>query len=250
MDHVDLNCDLGELEGEAGLQRDAVILEWISSANVACGAHAGSAIRMRQLAALCRDRDVAFGAHPGYPDRARFGREAMDMTSSQIWEMVREQVRTAAEIAEAEGILLAHVKPHGALYHLAAQNTDTADAIVMAVKDVRPLASVVGLSGSQLIRCAQSAGLKTRSEVFADRAYHADGSLVSRQHPDAVLQDPNRIALRAVRMIAEQSVMSLDGIRVPILAETICVHGDTPQAIEIIRQLRQELDSSGIQVRQ
>jgi len=247
--YVDLNCDLGEREGEQGLQQDAAILPLISSANVACGAHAGSVSRMRQLAILCRNGHVAFGAHPGYPDRAGFGRESMDMMPSQIREMVRDQIRMAAEIAEGEGIVLAHVKAHGALYNLAASNVDVADAVAQAVKDVCPKSLLVGLSGSQLIRSGESAGLLTRSEVFADRHYHSDGSLVSRQNPAAVLHDPEQIALRAVRMILEQSVMSVEGVPVSILAETICVHGDSPHAIEIVQRLRRELESSGIKVR-
>jgi UPF0271 protein len=248
MDSVDLNCDIGELEGEDGLRQDAVILPFITSANVACGAHAGSVSRMRQLAILCREGNVAFGAHPGYADRANFGRESMDMTSSQIREMVQSQIRTADEIAAEEGIALAHVKPHGALYNLAARSGDVANAVAQAVKDVCPGACLVGLSGSQLIESGESAGLTTRSEVFADRNYHADGSLVARQDPDAVLHDPEQIAFRAVRMILKQSVMSVEGIVVPLRAETICVHGDSPHAVEIIQRLRRELESSGIHV--
>jgi UPF0271 protein len=249
MNQVDLNCDLGELEGEQGLQQDAVILQFISSANVACGAHAGSVHRMRQLAILCRDGDVAFGAHPGYPDRARFGREPIEMTPQQIRDMVRDQVRLAAKIADEEGIVLTHVKPHGALYNLAAGNADVADAVSQAVKDACPQSLLIGLSGSQLIRSGDSAGLMTRNEVFADRHYHSDGSLVSRQNPVAVLRDPEQIAHRAVRMIREQSVMSVEGVPVSILAETICVHGDAPHAVEIIQRLRRELELAEIQVR-
>lgn len=249
MDHVDLNCDLGELEGSEGLHLDTAILPLITSANVACGAHAGSVTRMHQLAALCRKSNVAFGAHPGYPDRTDFGRKAIDMTSAQISDMIREQVRIAAETAESEGIVLAHVKPHGALYNLASHDSDAAAAIALAVRDICPVCRLVGLSGSKLIGAGKSAGLMTVSEVFADRNYHADGSLVSRLQPNSVLDCPELVSLRAVQMILSQSVTSIEGTRVPVLAETICVHGDSPNALECIRQLRLHLESSGIRIR-
>lgn len=234
----DLNCDLGERSDSAGELLDVSILQWITSANVACGAHAGSVEQLQRLAAECRRQAVSFGAHPGYRDREGFGRRIQPMSGQQIIDLVAEQVRLAANVASSEGIPLAHVKPHGALYNLAAVDFDVATAIAHAVRLTAPDAALLGLSGSHLIAAGKAAYLVTRSEVFADRNYHADGSLVSREHPAAVLHSPEEICDRATEMLRNESVMSIEGTAVPLVAETICVHSDTVDAIEIVRLLQ------------
>ena len=240
-DQIDLNCDLGELEGDAGLKLDLAILPWIHSANVACGAHAGSLERMKHLADACRELGVAFGAHPGYPDRANFGRRVMPMTTAQIREMISQQLELSLSVAKSAGVPVSHVKPHGALYNLAAVNHEVALAIAESVVALAPNAWVFGLSGSCLIDAGRELGLRTRSEIFADRNYQADGTLVPREHSDAVLHNSDLVIQRAVMMVQQQEVISIDGVRISLRAETICLHGDTIDAVNLARRLRTEL---------
>ena len=241
-EQIDLNCDLGELEGDAGLKLDLAILPWIHSANVACGAHAGSPERMKQLADACRESGVAFGAHPGYPDRANFGRRIIPMTNSQIREMVSQQLELSLSVAKSAGVSLSHVKPHGALYNLAAVDHKIALTVAETVRALAPDAWLFGLSGSCLIDAGRELGLRTRSEIFADRNYLADGTLVSREHSEAVLHDADLVIQRALTMVQQQQVTSIDGIRIRLKAETICLHGDTFDAVNLARRLRTELE--------
>ncbi len=249
MHRIDLNCDLGELEGDDGLALDAAILPHISSANVACGSHAGNAIRIRQLAVLCREHGIAFGAHPGYPDRAGFGRVVMPMDPHRIRELVGEQIAFVAKIASSEGLRLSHVKPHGALYNLAATDSAVAEAIADAVRMASPHAGLVGLAGSALITAGKALGLATTNEVFADRNYCADGTLVARDQPDAVLKNANEIAQRIVEMVRTGKARTTAGIEIPVVAESVCVHGDTQKCLEIVILLRKALEDNGISVR-
>ena len=239
---IDLNCDLGELEGDAGLKLDLAILPWIHSANVACGAHAGSPERMKHLASACRDLSVAFGAHPGYPDRANFGRRIIPMTNSEIREMISQQLELSLSVAKSAGVSLSHVKPHGALYNLAAVDHEIALTVAETVHALAPDAWLFGLSGSCLIDAGRELGLRTRSEIFADRNYQADGTLVSREHSEAVLHDADLVIPRALTMVQQQQVTSIDGVRIPLKAETICLHGDTVDAVNLARRLRTELE--------
>lgn len=248
MYRIDLNCDLGEIDGDEGLALDAAILPYISSANVACGFHAGSETSIRQLAVLCGRLGISFGAHPGYADRLRFGRVVIPMSRQQIIELVAVQLDLAATIAESEGIPLTHVKPHGALYNLASVDADVAAAITMAIKLRCPDARLVGLAGSQLIAAGTESGLVTTSECFADRNYLADGSLVPRDQPGAVLQGTDEISRRAVAMIRTGRVIAMDGAARLIAAETICVHGDTVNSVEIVTALRKCLEENQIAV--
>jgi UPF0271 protein len=241
-EQIDLNCDLGELEGDAGLNLDLAILPWIHSANVACGAHAGSPERMKHLADACRDMSVAFGAHPGYVDRANFGRRIIPMTNSQIREMISQQLELSLSVAKSAGVSLSHVKLHGALYNLAAVDCEIALTVAETVHALAPDAWLFGLSGSCLIDAGRELGLRTRSEIFADRNYQADGTLVPREHSEAVLHDADLVIQRAVAMVQEQQVTSIDGVRIPLKAETICLHGDTVDAVNLARRLRTELE--------
>jgi UPF0271 protein len=239
---IDLNCDLGELEGDAGLSLDLAILPWIHSANVACGAHAGTPERMKHLADACRESGVAFGAHPGYPDRVNFGRRVIPMTTPQIREMVSQQLELSLSVANSAGVPLSHVKPHGALYNLAAVDHNVALTVAESVQAHAPDAWLFGLSGSCLIDAGRKLGLRTRSEIFADRNYRADGTLVPREHSDAILHDADLVIRRAVMMVQQQEVRSIEGVRIPLKAETICLHGDTIDALDLARRLRTELE--------
>ena len=245
-DRIDLNCDLGELEGDDGLNLDLAILPSIHSANVACGAHAGSSERMQLLAFACKATGVSFGAHPGYPDRANFGRRMIPMTKTQIREMLTEQLELSLSVANDAGISLAHVKPHGALYNLAAVDNDVAMTIAETIQSLAPAVWLFGPSGSCLIEAGRKLNLRTRSEIFADRNYQADGTLVPREHPEAVLHDPDKVIQRAISMVRTQEVMSLEGTRIPLKAETICLHGDTLNAVNLAKRLRAELDRHGL----
>lgn len=238
---IDINCDLGEIEGERGRSVDSELLRWVTSANVACGGHAGSHERMRQLTVECRTQRVSFGAHPGYADREHFGRRIVPMSSLQLYEMVKEQLRVIADIAYSEGVQVSHVKPHGALYNLAAVDMETARTLAETVQSVLPGTKLFGLAGSELIQAGKLCGLCTVSEVFADRNYQANGTLVPRDQPQAVIHDPEEIAERAARMIETGTILTLDGHTLPIVVETICVHSDTPEAVDVARHLSQKL---------
>ena len=248
MHRIDLNCDLGELPGDAGLALDTAILPYLSSANVACGFHAGDETRIRQMAILCREHRVALGAHPGYRDRAGFGRTVIPMSPQQVSEIVAEQIALVTHIAASEGVHLSHVKPHGALYNLAMHDMGVAAAIAGAVRVQAPDARLVGLAGGLLLGAGRSANLHTTSEVFADRNYLANGQLVPREQPGAMLSNPQQIAERVVAMIQTCEVITVTGAAIPILAETVCVHGDTQRSLHIVIMLRAMLETRHIVV--
>jgi 5-oxoprolinase (ATP-hydrolysing) subunit A len=246
---IDLNCDLGELEGPEGLAVDQQILPLVSSANVACGFHAGSPQRIREIAVLAKEHHVAIGAHPGYADRAGFGRRPMTMPLDELREMVLYQIGVCGAIVQSEGLRLCHVKPHGALYNLAAVDLEVARTIAQAVADWNRETILVGLAGSRLIQAGGELGLRTASEVFADRAYNPDGTLVSRESPNAVLHDGAAIAARLVAMILDQQITSTDGYKIAIQPDTVCIHGDNPSAPEIAARIRAACEASGIQIK-
>ncbi|HEX5439009.1 MAG TPA: 5-oxoprolinase subunit PxpA [Gemmatimonadaceae bacterium] len=249
MTSVDLNCDMGESFGAYRMGADEAIFPFITSANIACGFHGGDPGVMRRSIALAREHGVAVGAHPGLPDLAGFGRRAMDVTAEQVYDMVVYQMGALAGFAAAAGLRLQHVKPHGALYNMAAQRAELAAAIAQAVHDVDRGLVLFGLAGSHLIDAGQAAGLRTASEAFADRNYMRDGSLVSRRRPDAMVNDADEAAQRALRMVREGCVCSVEGDDVAIRAETICIHGDGTNAVIFARRLRSELEEVGITVR-
>jgi UPF0271 protein len=240
---VDLNGDVGE-----GVGLDSELIPVLTSVNIACGGHAGDLDTMQATVRLAARYGVAVGAHPSYPDREHFGRRFMPMSDSDVEESVAEQVRALAEIAAIERVPLRHVKPHGALYNVAARDPRVAHAIARAVASVDRRLVLVGLAGSDLIAAGTRAGLATASEVFADRAYRADGSLVDRTAAGAVLHDAASIVPRAVRMVRDCRVTAIDGHDVAVRPDTICVHGDTPGAVAIAVALRRGLAEAGIQV--
>ncbi len=238
-----LNCDCGE-----GAADDAAILRWMSAANIACGGHAGDADTMRATLRLCRALRISAGAHPSFPDRASFGRRALPLSPADVRHLVAEQIHTLQRIARAEGVTLSHVKPHGALYNHAAAHPAYAEAIADAIADVDGSLALIGPAGSALIAAAQSRALPHLAEGFVDRAYRADGSLVPRDQPDALIEDIACAAAQALRLVREGTVQAIDGSPVPLRAHTLCLHSDTPHAARRAEALRRALDEHRIAV--
>ncbi len=241
---VDLNCDLGEGAGE-----DERILPFVSSVNVACGFHAGDPSTIRATVRLAARHGVAVGAHPSYPDRAGFGRTPMDRAPGLVQDDVVYQVAALRAFCAAEGVPLVHVKPHGALYNAAAQDRALAGAIGRAVREVDPGLVVVCLAGSPMADVLRGLGLRCAEEAFADRGYTAQGTLVPRGRPGALVQDPDAVAGRVAAMARDRRVASVDGTPVAVPADTICLHGDTPGAAELARSIRARLAAEGVEVR-
>jgi UPF0271 protein len=240
---VDLNCDMGE-----GCGSDAELMKYITSANIACGFHAGDKATMRLTAEMAVERGVRIGAHPGYPDRENFGRSQMKMAAEKIRELVAEQVHAMRDIAAAVGGGLVHVKPHGALYNQAAKNEEISIAVAEGIRDVDPELVVFGLSASASIDAAKMIGLRTASEVFADRTYQSDGTLTTRSENNALIEDAGIAAAQALDMVKYGRVRSVDAIMVRIVADTICIHGDGPHALAFAQVIRSALEGNGIEI--
>ena len=240
---VDLNADLGE-----GAGHDAELFELISSANIATGFHAGDADTMHAAVSSAKDRGVAVGAHPSFFDRENFGRKELKVTADEVFDAVAFQLGVFQAIAEAAGLRPNHVKPHGALYNMAVRDGKIAEAIARATKSLDAKLILFAPENSALARAAESHGLQIAHEVFADRNYLADGSLVPRSRADALLNNPEDAAVRVLRMLREGKVRSVEGHDVDVRGETICVHGDTPGAVEFARQLRSQLESQGVRI--
>lgn len=245
---IDLNCDLGESFGAYRMGDDAGVLPFVTSANVACGAHAGDPSVMRRTVAAALEHGVAIGAHPGFPDLAGFGRREMGISPQEAYDLVLYQVGALAAFATAAGTALRHVKPHGALYNMACADAALAEAIARAVRDLDARLILFGLAGSELQRAAQGAGLRFAREAFADRAYAADGSLVRRGAPGATIDDPHEAVRRAVEIAAEGRTRTADGGELRLDADTVCIHGDRPDAARLARTLRKGLERSGVRV--
>ncbi|MGN1203296.1 MAG: 5-oxoprolinase subunit PxpA [Eubacterium sp.] len=240
---VDLNCDLGE-----GAKLDSEIIPLISSANVACGFHAGDSEIMDATVELCKTSNVSVGAHPGYPDKENFGRTNLDVTPKQVYDYTLYQLGALSAIAKAKGVKLRHVKPHGAMYNMAAKSKELSDAVVDAVSDFDSSLILLALSGSQMIISAKEKGIKYASEVFADRAYEADGTLRSRSLDGAMIEDENEAIQRVVRMIKEGKVKAYTGEDVELEAHSVCVHGDGIKALEFVKALNKAFNDNDIRV--
>ena len=241
---IDLNADLGE-----GCGNDEALLALISSANIACGWHAGDAATMVQTVKWALAHGVAIGAHPSYPDRDNFGRTEMQRDPEYVYADVLYQIGALAAIVRAQGGVLHHVKPHGALYNQAVRDPALARAIVRAVRDFDADLVFFGLAGSQMIDVARQAGLRVRQEVFADRGYNPDGTLVKRGTPGALHEDEEVALNQTLTMVREQRVRAIDGSWVPIQAETVCLHGDGAHALAFARRIRERLGAEGIAIR-
>lgn len=246
---IDLNCDMGESFGRYTLGNDIAMLDIVTSANIACGMHAGDPTVMACTVAHAAQKGVAIGAHPGYPDLQGFGRRTLDMTPDAIAAYIVYQMGALAGFARVAGVKLTHIKPHGALYNNAATDTELAQAVAHAVASFDPTLTLVTLPGSVLTLAARSAGLNVAGEGFADRAYNDDGTLVSRKQPGAVIHDPTQAIARAVRMVTRQEVATISGRVIPLPISTLCIHGDTPGALQIATDLRAALEAAGVDVR-
>jgi len=240
---VDLNSDLGE-----GAGHDEEILDLVSSANIACGFHAGDPTSIYASIQAAHDRGVAVGAHPSFADRQNFGRSEMNLPTAELYSLVAYQIGAFHGLARSAGAEMNHVKPHGALYNMAARDRVLADLIANAVAQIDPKLILFAPSESELDRAAVELGLQIASEVFADRNYLADGSLVPRSRADAFLHDPMEAAERIVRMLVEGLVQSVDGTDVSVLVNTVCVHGDNPQAVAFVRKLRERLEAEDVMI--
>lgn len=244
---MDLNADLAERIDPTGWEADARLLEVVTTANVACGGHAGDAETMRRACARAAELGVRVGAHPGYEDAAGFGRVELDLPVGQVVDQVGAQLAALESVAATEGAAVTHVKPHGALYHRAATDRELAAALAALVASVDPSLAILTQPGSMLAAEARELGLAAASEGFADRAYDRNGRLVPREEPGSVL-DAGAAIEQALLLAREGRVVSADGEEVPVSAESICVHGDTPDAVELARAVRAALEGEGLAV--
>jgi len=244
MKSIDLNCDLGE-----GAAHDEALMALITSANIACGEHAGDRDSMLKAVKQARFYEVAVGAHPGYANREHFGRRELTLTPAEIFEMVRKQIASMQSIARELEVPLTHVKPHGALYNQSAKDSTIAVAVAEAVRAVNGRLILFGLAGSELIAAGLRAGLPVASEVFADRTYRSDGRLIPRDHPQALIADPVAVSRQVMSIVCDGVVMSLAGKAVSITADTICLHGDGADPVGFAKQVRAALTRAGVELR-
>jgi len=245
---IDLNCDLGEGGTRSALAGDAEIMPLITSANIACGFHASNPLLMEQTVRLALRHGVAVGAHPSYPDHHSFGRSDMTIHPEELRADLIYQIGALSAICRSLGVALHHVKVHGALYNRAAVDGETARTVAAAVRDITPEAFMVCLAGSEMAAAARELGVRFEEEAFADRAYAPDGTLVPRSCEGSVLHDPLLVAERLVRMVKEKCVAAVDGTIVPLSFQTVCVHGDTPGSVALIREIRRRLAEEGIRI--
>jgi len=248
METVDLNCDMGESFGRYRIGADEGMMQHITSANIACGYHAGDPLVIDRTVRLAAEHRVGVGAHPSFPDLMGFGRRAMQLSPAEIENCILYQIGALAAFARAAGVELAHVKSHGALYNMAAKDMGLARAIVHGIARFSRELIVVCLAGSAMIEAAEEVGLRAAQEGFADRAYDPDGTLQSRKEPGSVIHDPQRAAEQAVSMVRDEVVVAHTGEEMPLHVDTICVHGDTPAAVQIAQAIRKELEAAGIEV--
>ncbi len=248
---IDLNSDMGESFGAYKLGMDEAVIQHITSANIACGWHAGDPLVMDRTVKMAVEFGVGVGAHPGYPDLLGFGRRNMDCTLEEVQKYLIYQIGALQAFCKINGTKLQHVKPHGALYLMAVENEEIARAVAEAIVSVNPELLYVALAGAKgefMSRISQEVGLKVVYEAFADRAYTPDGTLVSRRQPGAVIKDPEEVSERALRMAKDGIVIAVDGTSIPLEAQTLCVHGDTPSAVDLVKKIRETLESDGVLV--
>ncbi|WBU56095.1 LamB/YcsF family protein [Paracoccus sediminicola] len=245
---MDLNSDMGESFAAWQMGDDAEMLRIVSSANIACGFHAGDPAGILDTLRLATEQGVAVGAHPGYRDLAGFGRRPMDIAARELTADVIYQIGALDGLARAAGTRVSYVKPHGALYNTIAQGGPQADAVIQAVLDYDPGLPLMALAGSPIVDHAREAGLQVITEAFADRGYRPDGQLVSRREKDAVLHDPDEVAQRMLRFAREGVICATDGQDIRVEAQSICVHGDSPGAVEMARRIRALFDAEGIEI--
>src|SRR5919197_262838 len=246
---IDINSDMGESFGAYTIGHDPGLMKSITSANVAAGFHAGDPSVLRETIRMAKANGVAVGAHPGFPDLVGFGRRELNVTPREAEDFVLYQIAAVAGVAEAEGVRMQHVKPHGALFNMAVRNGDLSAAIARAVAAIDRSLILFGLPKSEILNAGRAAGLRVAAEVFADRAYEPDGSLASRRKPGSVIHDPDAVVARAVRMATDKTVVAIDGSVVRLEADTICVHGDTPGSDDLAARIRAGLQAAGVTVK-
>ncbi|MBF8982547.1 LamB/YcsF family protein [Lutibacter sp. B2] len=248
MYRVDLNSDLAESFGNYKIGLDEEVIKYVTSANIACGWHAGDPLVMEKTVQMAKNQGVRIGAHPGYLDLMGFGRRNMAVTPQEVKAYIKYQVGALMAFTKAKGEKIQHVKPHGAMYNMAAKDKDLAMAIAEGIYEVDQDIILMGLANSEIIKAGKTFGLKVCNEVFADRAYNSDGTLVSRKLEGAVIHDADLAISRVVRMVKEGKVTAINGEDIEIKAQSICVHGDNPEAVEFVRKIRLKLEEEGIQV--
>lgn len=245
---IDLNCDLGESFGHYKLGENTAILQYITSANIACGFHAGDPSVMRETVALCIEHQVSIGAHPGLPDLVGFGRREMAISPTEAYDLTVYQIGALQAIATSQGSTIRHVKPHGALYNMAAKNPALAEAIAKAVYDVSPNLMLFGLAGSELITAGQKFGLPIANEVFADRTYTNEGTLTPRRNTNALITSDEAALTQVLQMVKTQTVTATTGETVSLQADTICLHGDGEKAVVFAKMIYEALKAEGIRI--
>ena len=243
---IDLNCDLGESFGNYKIGLDEDVIKYVSSANIACGFHASDPVVMNKTVELAKKNNVAAGAHPGFPDLVGFGRRNMNVSPDELKNMILYQLGALDAFCRKWEIKLQHVKPHGAMYNMAAKDKKLADAIVEAILEYDDSMILLGLSGSEMLKSAAEKGLAFKREVFADRAYEEDGSLVARTKPGAVIQDENEAINRVISMIKYGKVKAITGKEIMVEPDSVCVHGDNPKALEFVKKISESLKAEGI----
>lgn len=243
---VDLNCDLGESFGNYTLGLDGEVIKFVSSANVACGFHASDPLVMQKTVKMAKEAGVAVGAHPGYPDLVGFGRRNLSVQPAELKAMVQYQIGALKAFCQAEKIGLQHVKPHGAMYNMAAKDEKLAFAIAEGIAEIDPSLILLGLSGSEMLKAAEKLGLKAKKEVFADRAYEEDGTLVARTKPGAMILNEDEAIERVLGMVKFGKVKAVTGREIGIEADSVCVHGDSPKALEFVKKINAALSGEGI----
>ena len=251
MNRIDLNCDMGESFGAYKLGMDEVAIQYISSANIACAWHAGDPSVMSRTVAMAIEHGVGVGAHPGYPDLLGFGRRKMDCTAEELRNYLIFQIGALEAFCKVHGATLQHVKPHGALYLTAVEKEEVARAVAEAIVAVNSdllYVALAGAKGELMTRIGQEVGLKVVYEAFPERGYSPEGTLVSRREAGAVIKDPQLVSERALRMVKEGVVIAVDGSTIPLKAQTLCVHGDNPKAVDIIKSIRKTLEAEGVAV--
>jgi UPF0271 protein len=248
---IDINCDMGESFGAYKLGLDEEVIKYITSANIACGYHAGDPLVMERTISLAKNHGVSVGAHPGFPDLMGFGRRNIDATLAEIKGYVTYQIGALQAFAKAQGLKIEHVKPHGALYLMAVEDEKISEAVVEAIKNVDKdliFIALAGAKGEKMTKIGERIGLRVAYEAFPDRAYTPEGTLVSRRQPGAVIKDPDVVAQRALKMAKEGKVVAVDGTEINLRPETLCVHGDTPGAVNLVKKIRQTLTEENVEV--
>ena len=246
MKSIDINCDMGESFGNFQIGNDEAVFPFITSSNIACGFHGGDPVHMERTIKLAIKHSVQIGAHPGFPDLAGFGRRKMDLTPGDLKSIIKYQLAAIIGMSKSLGAEIKYVKPHGALYNLAADHEPTSNSIIQAVKEINPSLSIMGLAGSDFLALCEAENVPFISEAFADRAYQKNGRLLSRTKQGSVLTDPSAVTQQVLSIVLDHQVKADDGTIVPLTAQSVCVHGDNPSVVSILKSIDESLNKHGV----